>query len=93
MILSTDPFAFDETIMFQICDDSLNSAFRDSNLDRDLAQDLGSILRKQDQNVRVIGEKRPARFLFQLLSFVRGFGLFCGGFYGSWCGQLKSRIE
>ncbi len=37
MILSPNTFAFNETIMFKICDDPLNRPFRDANLNRDLA--------------------------------------------------------
>ena len=73
VILSPNPFAFDETIMFKICDDSLNSPFRDANLDRDLTQDLRGVLRQQDQDVRVIGKKRPARFRIFLLGLDVGF--------------------
>ena len=59
--------------MFEISDDSLNSPFRDANLDRDLAQNLGSVLRQQDQNVRVIGQKRPTRLRIFLLGLDIGF--------------------
>lgn len=87
MILPPYPFAFDETIMFQIGDDSLNSPFRDANLDRDLAQDFGGVLRQQDQDVRVIGKKRPTRLRVFLLGLDVGFRLCCC----SWCSQWLPR--
>ena len=62
MILSSDTFSFNEAIMFKISNDSLNCTFCNSDLQRDFSQDLGSILGKQDQDVRVIREKGPARF-------------------------------
>lgn len=59
VILPAHPLPLNEVSRFEVGDDPLNSPFSDSNPPRHLPQHDRRMLRQQDQDMGMVGQKRP----------------------------------
>lgn len=64
LILPANLLAADEASSFQVLDDSLHGPLGDPDLSSHFSKDLFRLGSEQDQHVGVVGEKRPAMWLF-----------------------------
>jgi hypothetical protein len=59
VVLTADLFAFDDSARFEIGDDPLDGALRDSHLERDFAKHDGRVACQQHEHVRMIRQEGP----------------------------------
>lgn len=60
VVFATNFFASNEPLFFQILHDPLHGPFGNPDLDRHLAEHQIGVRIERDQDVRVIGQERPA---------------------------------